>query len=75
MGPRSPEALEGVPEGELRRYSFCRFTHTQVLLELWSTSSDNVRIASFLAVRKTFVAGDDSLKDLCLKVNNLAPTL
>ena len=44
----------------------------QVLLELWSTASDSVRIASFLAVRKAFVAGDDALKDLCLKVSALS---
>lgn len=40
----------------------------QVLLELWSSAGDNVRIAAFLAVRKTYVAGDDALKDSCLKV-------
>lgn len=41
----------------------------KVLLELWSSASDNVRIAAFLAVRKLFVGGDDSIRDICLKVN------
>ncbi|KAK8861243.1 hypothetical protein IAR55_002062 [Kwoniella newhampshirensis] len=41
--------------------------YLKVLLDLWSSASDSVRIASFLAVRKLFVAGDDAVKDLCLK--------
>ena len=43
--------------------------YLKVLLELWTSASDSVRIAAFLAVRKTFVAGDESLKDICLKVS------
>ena len=43
--------------------------YLKVLLELWSSASDSVRIAAFLVVRKTFVAGDDALKDLCLRVS------
>ncbi|WVR04139.1 hypothetical protein IAU60_001138 [Kwoniella sp. DSM 27419] len=41
--------------------------YLKVLLELWSFAGDNVRIAAFLAVRKLFVAGDDAVKDLCLR--------
>ncbi|WWD16856.1 hypothetical protein CI109_101288 [Kwoniella shandongensis] len=41
--------------------------YLKVLLDLWSSASDSVRIASFLAVRKLFVAGDDAVKDLCLR--------
>ncbi|OCF39587.1 nucleolar complex protein 2 [Kwoniella heveanensis CBS 569] len=41
--------------------------YLKVLLELWSTAGDSVRIASFLAVRKLFIAGDDAVKDLCLR--------
>ena len=44
------------------------YANDQVLLELWTSAGDSVRIAAFLAVRKTFVAGDESLKDICLKV-------
>jgi len=44
------------------------YANNQVLLELWTSAGDSVRIAAFLAVRKTFVAGDESLKDICLKV-------
>lgn len=40
----------------------------QTLLELWSSASDNIRIAAFLAVRKLFVGGDDAIRDICLKV-------
>lgn len=43
----------------------------QVLLELWSSASDNVRIAAFLAVRKLFVGGDDAIRDICLKVSSI----
>ena len=42
--------------------------YLKVLLDLWSSAADSVRIAAFLAVRKLFVAGDDAIKDLCLKV-------
>jgi nucleolar complex protein 2 len=41
----------------------------QLLLDLWSSAADNVRIACFLAVRKVFVAGDETIKELCLKVS------
>ncbi|WVQ83476.1 hypothetical protein IAT38_005617 [Cryptococcus sp. DSM 104549] len=41
--------------------------YLKVLLELWSSAGDDVRIAAFLAVRKLFVAGDDAVKDLCLR--------
>ena len=43
----------------------------QTLLDLWATGSDNVKIASFLAVRRMYVGGDDALRDLCLKVSPL----
>lgn len=43
--------------------------YLKVLLDLWSSAGDDVRIASFLAVRKLFVAGDDAVKDLCLRVS------
>jgi hypothetical protein len=39
------------------------------LLDLWTSAGDSVRVASILAVRKMFVAGDDALRDLCLKVS------
>ncbi|KAJ9096602.1 hypothetical protein QFC19_007135 [Naganishia cerealis] len=41
--------------------------YLKLLLELWSSSADNVRIACFLAVRKVYKAGDQSMKELCLK--------
>ncbi|KAK4684424.1 nucleolar complex protein 2, partial [Tremellales sp. Uapishka_1] len=41
--------------------------YLKVLLELWATANDNVRIAAFLAVRKVFEGGDDAVKDMCLK--------
>ncbi|ODN77012.1 hypothetical protein L202_05559 [Cryptococcus amylolentus CBS 6039] len=41
--------------------------YLKVLLDLWSSAGDDVRIASFLAVRKLFVQGDDAVKDLCLR--------
>lgn len=41
--------------------------YVKLLLDLWSSSSDNVRIACFLAVRRVYVAGDEAVKDLCLK--------
>ncbi|WVQ62856.1 uncharacterized protein L199_001005 [Kwoniella botswanensis] len=41
--------------------------YLKVLLELWGSASDQVRIAAFLAVRKLFVIGDDAVKDLCLR--------
>lgn len=40
--------------------------YLKTLLDLWSSASDSVRIAAFLAIRKMFVAGDDAIKDLCL---------
>ncbi|EIW66183.1 hypothetical protein TREMEDRAFT_35338 [Tremella mesenterica DSM 1558] len=41
--------------------------YLKVMLDLWSSAGDEVRIASFLAVRRLFVAGDEGIKDLCLK--------
>ncbi|CAD6587230.1 MAG: Nucleolar Complex 2 protein, partial [Tremellales sp. Tagirdzhanova-0007] len=41
--------------------------YLKMLLDLWSAAGDNVRIAAFLAVRKLFVAGDEAIKDLCLR--------
>ncbi|WWC68883.1 uncharacterized protein I206_102819 [Kwoniella pini CBS 10737] len=41
--------------------------YLKVLLELWSSASDQVRIASFLAIRRLFTIGDDAVKDLCLR--------
>ncbi|GMK58135.1 hypothetical protein CspeluHIS016_0501670 [Cutaneotrichosporon spelunceum] len=41
--------------------------YLKTLLELWSTASDSVRIAAFLAIRRMFVAGDDAIKDICLR--------
>ncbi|RSH94285.1 Nucleolar Complex 2 protein [Saitozyma podzolica] len=41
--------------------------YLKVLLELWSSASDSVRIASFLAIRKMFVAGEEGVKELCLR--------
>ncbi|ORX36257.1 Noc2p family-domain-containing protein [Kockovaella imperatae] len=51
--------------------------YLKTLLDLWSAGSDNVKIASFLAVRKLYIAGDDALRDLCLKntYKSLLPTL
>ena len=40
-----------------------------MLLDLWSSAADNVRIACFLAVRRVYLAGDESVKELALKVN------
>jgi len=68
MGLGSEEALASVPEGEYHKVKILTSTNCQVLLELWTSAGDSVRIAAFLAVRKTFVAGDESLKDICLKV-------
>ncbi|WRT65353.1 uncharacterized protein IL334_002296 [Kwoniella shivajii] len=41
--------------------------YLKVMLEIWGSAGDQVRIASFLAVRKLFVMGDDAVKDLCLR--------
>lgn len=41
--------------------------YIKILLELWSSAADNVRIAAFLAVRNVYMAGDEGIKDLCLK--------
>lgn len=41
--------------------------YLKVLLDLWSSASDSVRVASFLAIRKMFVAGDEAIKDICLR--------
>ncbi|KZT37168.1 Noc2-domain-containing protein [Sistotremastrum suecicum HHB10207 ss-3] len=42
-------------------------TYLKTCLELWSTASDEVRIAAFLAVRRVAAASDESLLDLALK--------
>ncbi|KAL1410283.1 Nucleolar Complex 2 protein [Vanrija albida] len=41
--------------------------YLKVLLDLWSSASDSVRVAAFLAIRKMFVAGDEAVKDLALR--------
>ncbi|BEI82314.1 hypothetical protein CcaverHIS002_0301820 [Cutaneotrichosporon cavernicola] len=41
--------------------------YLKTLLELWSSASDSVRVASFLAIRRMFVAGDEAIKDICLR--------
>ncbi|CAO1614666.1 unnamed protein product [Parajaminaea phylloscopi] len=41
--------------------------YIKVMLELWSTASDQTRIAAFLAIRKTARAGDEAMLDLCLR--------
>lgn len=41
--------------------------YLKVLLDLWSSAGDSVRIAAFLAVRKLFVAGDEAVKDVALR--------
>lgn len=41
--------------------------YLKVLLELWSSGSDSVRIACFLAIRKIVAAGDEGVKDMVLK--------
>ncbi|KAL7419909.1 Nucleolar Complex 2 protein [Cryptotrichosporon argae] len=41
--------------------------YVKTLLELWASAADAVRVAAFLGVRKLFVAGDEAIKDLCLK--------
>jgi nucleolar complex protein 2 len=40
--------------------------HAKILLELWSTAEENVRIAAFLSLRKMAAAGDETLLELCL---------
>lgn len=40
--------------------------HAKMLLELWSTAEENVRIAAFLSLRKLAAAGDETLLELCL---------
>ncbi|PWN35579.1 nucleolar complex protein 2 [Meira miltonrushii] len=40
--------------------------HAKILLELWSTAEENVRIAAFLSLRKMAAAGDEALLELCL---------
>lgn len=41
--------------------------HVKVMLELWATASDQVKMAAFLSIRKTARAGDEALLDLCLR--------
>jgi nucleolar complex protein 2 len=41
--------------------------HLRILLELWSTSQEDVRIAAFLGIRKMATAGDSVVVDLCLR--------
>lgn len=40
----------------------------KVLLELWSSAKDSVRIAAYMSIRKIALAGDTSVVDLTLKV-------
>lgn len=74
MGDGQQEAVEGILEGELLElpvlYGVCSSIppRVQLLLDLWSSAADNVRIACFLAVRRVYKAGDESIKELCLKV-------
>lgn len=46
--------------------------HVKILLDLWATANDKVRIAAFLSIRKIAAAGDEVLLDLCLKVSSSA---
>ncbi|TIB89205.1 Noc2-domain-containing protein [Wallemia mellicola] len=39
----------------------------KVLLELWSSAKDSVRIAAYMSIRKIALAGDTSVVDLTLK--------
>jgi hypothetical protein len=41
-----------------------------MLLDLWSSGSDGVRIACFLNIRKIVAAADESIKDMVLKVRH-----
>ncbi|EKD05664.1 noc2p [Trichosporon asahii var. asahii CBS 8904] len=41
--------------------------YLKVLLDLWSSAGDSVRVAAFLAIRKLFVAGDEAVKDIALR--------
>ena len=45
-------------------------SYLKVLLDLWSTASDSVRIQAFLGIRKVFEGGDDTVKELCLRVSH-----
>lgn len=58
----SAKMLPWVMEGKRQVKAYLK-----LLLDLWSSAADNVRIACFLAVRKVYVAGDESIKELCLK--------
>lgn len=40
--------------------------YAKILLELWSTSEENVRIVAFLSLRKLAIAADENLLELCL---------
>lgn len=41
--------------------------YLKVLLDLWASAGDSVRVAAFLAIRKLFVAGDEAVKDIALR--------
>lgn len=41
--------------------------YVKIMLDLWATASDQVRVAAFLAVRKVAKAGDDAMLELCLR--------
>ncbi|PWN21196.1 Noc2-domain-containing protein [Microstroma glucosiphilum] len=41
--------------------------YIKVLLDLWSSAADRVRIAAFLSVRKVAQAGDEAMIDMCLR--------
>lgn len=47
-------------------------TYLKKCLELWSTGEDDVRIATFLAIRRLASSTDDSIVDLVLKSTYLA---
>ena len=47
-------------------------TDLQKCLELWSSAQDNIRIASFLAIRKLASVTDESIMDNVLKVCRLS---
>lgn len=41
--------------------------YLKVLLDVWASAGDSVRVSAFLAIRKLFVAGDDAVKDIALR--------
>lgn len=41
--------------------------YVKILLDLWATSNESVRVAAFLGIRRMAAAGDDALVELCLR--------